>query len=150
MPDSFNQITVSIADPSILPLIKRFFHSQGMRAQAAKSDDIVIARDNTNNVNQIIGALRLCPVEGSWLLRSMCIDETFQRQGVGLNMLNKIQANLSSKSCYCFPYTYLENFYEKAGFQIINTADAAPEIQTLYEQYLKSGKKISIMQFLQR
>ena len=121
-----------------------------MRAQAAKSDDIVIARDNTNNVNQIIGALRLCPVEGSWLLRSMCIDETFQRQGIGLNMLNKIQANLSSKSCYCFPYTYLENFYEKAGFQIINTADAAPEIQTLYEQYLKSGKKISIMQFLQR
>ena len=144
MPDSFDNITVSIAEPSILPLIKRFFHSQGMRAQAAKSDDIVITRANGNI---IIGALRLCPVGDSWLLRSMCIDEKFQRQGIGLNMLINIRDNLSLKNCYCFPYTYLENFYEQAGFQIIDAADAAPEIQKQYEQYQTNGKKISLMQF---
>lgn len=120
-----------------------------MRSQAAKSDDIVITRANTDNGNLIIGALRLCPVENSWLLRSMCIDEAFQGQGIGLNMLKEIQANLSSKACYCFPYTYLESFYEKAGFKVINATDAAPEIQTLFKQYLNNGKKISIMQFHQ-
>ena len=118
-----------------------------MRAQAAKSDDIVITR--ANNENQIIGALRLCPVGGSWLLRSMCIDEKFQGQGIGRNMLDNIRDTLLSKSCYCFPYTYLENFYEQAGFQVIDAADATAEIQTLFEQYRRNGKKISIMQFSQ-
>ena len=120
-----------------------------MRAQAAKSDDIIITRTITDNGSAIIGALRLCPVKGSWLLRSMCIDEQFQGKGIGLHMLEQIQNNLSSKDCYCFPYTYLENFYKKAGFQIIDASDATPEIQALYEQYLKNGKNISIMQFRQ-
>ena len=149
MPDSFNNITVSIADPSILPLIKRFFHSQGMRAQAAKADDIVIARTSIDTTNKIIGALRLCPIEDSWLLRSMCIDEKFQRKGIGLKMLYTIQDSLSSKDCYCFPYNYLENFYKRAGFQVIDSDEAAPEIKRLYDQYLSNGKKISIMQFHQ-
>ena len=120
-----------------------------MRAQAAKSDDIVIARSDNDANKKIIGALRLCPVENSWLLRSMCIDESYQRQGIGLYMLNKIREQLSSKQCYCFPYQHLETFYASAGFQLIDASTATPEIQALFSQYCEQGKSISLTQFSQ-
>lgn len=146
MTDSFSQITVSTADVTILPLVKRFFHAQGMRAQAAKVDEIIIARNNHLPNNAIIAALRLCPVKGSWLLRSMCVDQNHQRQGIGLYMLEQIKHNLSEKKCYCFPHRHLESFYQTAGFLVVNENDANVEIRQLYQQYIESGKDILIMQ----
>lgn len=147
MTGSFPQITVSTADVTILPLVRRFFHAQGMRAQAAKVDEIIIARNNHLPNNAIIAALRLCPVKGSWLLRSMCVDQNHQRQGTGLYMLEQIKHNLSEKKCYCFPYRHLESFYQTAGFQVVNENDTNDEIKLLYQQYIESGKDILIMQF---
>lgn len=148
MTDSFSQFTVSTADVAILPLVKRFFHSQGMRSQAAKTDDVIIVRNTETKNNSIIGALRLCPLKDSWLLRSMSIESSYQRQGIGLYLLNQIKDNLKDKQCYCFPYRHLEYFYTKAGFKIINVESANEEIKILYRQYSKSGKDILIMQFV--
>lgn len=148
MTDSFPQITVSTADVTILPLVKRFFHAQGMRAQAAKVDEVIIARNDHASSNSIIAALRLCPIKGSWLLRSMCVDQGHQRQGIGLYMLEQIKANLSEKKCYCFPHRHLESFYRTAGFQIVDVNDVNNEIKLLYLQYIESGKDILIMQFV--
>ena len=148
MTDSLPQITVSTADVTILPLVKRFFHTQGMRSQAAKVDEIIITRNKQSPNNTIIGALRLCPVQNSWLLRSMSIEHSFQRKGIGLYMLKQIKDNLSKKECYCFPYKHLEEFYRKAGFQVIDESEANDEIRQFYRQYIESGKDILIMQFV--
>lgn len=133
---------------TILPLVKRFFHAQGMRSQAAKVDEVIIARNQQPASNTIIGALRLCPLSDSWLLRSMSIESSFQRKGIGLYMLEEIKTNLSEKKCYCFPYIHLEEFYRKAGFKVIDERDASDEIKQLYRQYTDSGKDILIMQFV--
>lgn len=146
MTDSLSQFTVSIADTAILPLVKRFFQSQGMRSQAAKSDDVVIIRDAAAN-NIIIGALRLCPVNGSWLLRSMSIDKDYQRQGLGLYMLEQIKTTLKDKQCYCFPYCHLESFYQAAGFIKTQASDADSGIEQLYKQYTEKGKQLLIMRY---
>lgn len=148
MTDSLTNITVTTADVAILPLVKRFFHSQGMRSQAAKADEVVIARDKQSANHAIIGALRLCPINDHWLLRSMSVQQAYQRKGIGLYMLEQIKASLRDKQCYCFPYPHLESFYRQAGFQIIDATEASDEIQQLYRQYLDSGKDILIMQYV--
>ncbi|MCK4708883.1 MAG: GNAT family N-acetyltransferase [Gammaproteobacteria bacterium] len=143
-----NKITIEKADPLILPLVKRFFSEQGMRAQAAKIDEVIIARLSNYSEHNIIGALRLCPIENSWLLRSMSIEKGYQRQGIGSFMLNQITRDLAEKGCYCFPFKHLEKFYQKAGFQLIEVTKASPEIQQLFQQYIDNGKDILIMQFI--
>jgi len=146
MPDSLNNISIEVADHAILPLIRRFFQHNGMRAQAAKSDRIYIARLLSDNNKPIIAALRLCKINQDWLLRSMCVEKNFQRQGVGLTMLKQIQTELKEKHCYCFPYTHLQSFYQQAGFKLIDSAQASPEIEQRFSQYSNNGIDIIIMQ----
>lgn len=118
-----------------------------MRAQAAKNDEVIIARYHLMPSKPIIGALRICPVENSWLLRSMSIENSYQRKGIGHFMLSQIQSSLSKKNCYCFPYRHLESFYQKAGFQVIDDKEATDEIRQPYQQYIDNGKDIILMQF---
>lgn len=147
-----DQISVTKADTLILPLVKRFFRDQGMRAQAAKADEIFIASlatGTTATSQTIIGALRLCPLGEHWLLRSMSIAQPYQRRGIGLFMLQQIQPVLAAKHCYCFPYSHLQSFYLQAGFQLADSSRCPPEIKRLFEQYLDAGKAICLMQFRQ-
>jgi len=144
MYDSFlNTITISQAEVNQLQLVKRFFKENGFRAQAAKSDIIYIATLE----HAIVGALRLCPYDKNWLLRSMCIKEEHRHKGIGLMLLKFIRNELQSKQCYCFPYDYLENFYHQAGFVRIDPPQAETNIVERYNSYISKGKKILIMKF---
>lgn len=127
----------------MLMQVKRFYREHKMKPQAAKSDDIYIALLN----NRLIGAVRLCPHENTWLLRSMCIKTNLRNQGIGHFMLSQLTEILAEKQCYCFPFTHLENFYNKTGFNKIESKDAAKVIEKKYSGYLANGKKILLMQF---
>lgn len=118
-----------------------------MRAQAAKADKIIIARLNDDRQHPIVGALRLCPIKDSWLLRSMSIDSRYQRKGFGLLMLAQIKQDLQQKHCFCFPYTHLLSFYQQAGFSLITEEQASDEIRALYRQYKEKRDNILIMQY---
>ncbi len=117
-----------------------------MRAQAAKADRIFIARLLSDKSKPVIAALRLCKIGEDWLLRSMCVEKKFQRQGIGLYMLKQIQTELAEKHCFCFPHSHLQSFYQHAGFQLIDSVQASPEIQQRFKQYIDSGRDILIMQ----
>jgi len=144
MRDSFlNTITISRAEVNQLQLVKRFFKANGFRSQAAKSDIIYIARQK----HSIVGALRLCLYDKSWLLRSMCIIENYRCKGIGIMLLKSIHDELDSKQCYCFPYNYLENFYQQAGFIRIEPQQASVIIADRYNSYIAKGKKILLMKF---
>jgi predicted GNAT family N-acyltransferase len=143
MLESLDNITIKKAEGFMLTQVKRFYREHKMKAQAPKTDDIYIALLN----NKLIGALRLCPYENSWLLRSMCIKTDMRGKGIGRFMLNQLTTIFHEKQCYCFPFNHLENFYKTVGFEKIPTGDAAEIIEKKYTGYLANGKKILLMQF---
>jgi len=118
-----------------------------MRAQAAKADRVFIARADTNKPKSIIAALRLCPLGNSWLLRSMCVDQPFQRHGVGRQMLKLLKAELATTNCYCFAWSHLQDFYQQAGFSLIDIDQASDEIANRFKQYADNNRDIQLMQF---
>ena len=126
-----------------MPQVKRFFRDQGFRAQAPKSEDIYIAQLE----QRIIGALRLQPFQPFWLLRSMCIDQDYQRQGIGLFMLKQLHAELNERQCFCFPFKYLDHFYQTAGFNPITPEQAPKIIADKFNHYRSQGKDILLHQF---
>ena len=127
----------------MLQQVKRFYREHKMKPQAPKSDDIYIALLN----NKLVGALRLCPYENTWLLRSMCIKTDLRGKGIGHFILTELVDTLAQKQCYCFPYSHLEKFYEKIGFEKIAPHDTDEVIAKKYNGYLANGKKILLMQF---
>jgi len=144
MRDSFlNTIIICKAEVNQLPQLKRFFKTNGFRPQAAKSDAVYMARQNQS----ILGALRLCCYNNSWLLRSMCVLEDYRHKGIGRFMLSSIAAELKDRQCYCFPHHYLESFYSKAGFSLIDPEQTEPIILGLFNNYVAKGRKIILMQY---
>ena len=143
MLESLEDITIKKAEGFMLTQVKRFYREHKMKPQAPKSDDIYIALLG----NKLIGALRLCPYESTWLLRSMCIKTDLRGKGIGHYMLSKLVEILAEKQCYCFPYSHLENFYHKIGFEKITSNDTAEVIEKKYNGYIANGKKILLMQF---
>ena len=148
MPDSLDKISVSLAEVTILPLVKRFFQANRMRAQAAKSDLVFIARLTDQQNNPIIGALRLCPVDSSWLLRSMVVDKNYQRQGIGHKILLEIKQELAEKKCFCYAYRHLQGFYQHAGFRCTELSEVPESIAQRFLQYQASHNEIILMQFI--
>ncbi len=136
-------IIINKAEPLILPQVKRFFRDHGFRPQAPKNDEIYIALLN----KQLIGALRISPIDQYWLLRSMCIHENYRRQGIGQFMLEQIKPTLNNKQCFCFPYEHLEKFYQTVGFHTIDTSQAPDVIVEKFNTYIKNGKKIKLQQY---
>ena len=136
-------IFISQAEVPQLPLVKRFLKENGFRAQVAKTDVAYIVKHKQT----IIGALRLCQYDSNWLLRSMCIKDSYRNMGIGRHLLSFIQPDLASKQCYCFAYSHLEKFYQQAGFCPVKPEQSSLVIRRKFDNYISRGKKILLMKF---
>lgn len=143
MRDSYSGYIVQKAEVITLPQVKRFYRDNGLRAQAAKADDVYVLKRKT----ELLAALRLCPLDESYLLRSMCVKEGMRREGLGGFFLAELQSVLETKQCYSFPYSRLQSFYENAGFVCKDIESAPDVISILFKRYLDGGKKIILMQY---
>ena len=112
-----------------------------MRAQAPRNDEVYIATQGT----KIIAALRLHPVNNVFLLRSMCVDSELRQQGIGSALLDYLQPRLQNIECYCYPFSHLQVFYERAGFEIISDTLVPESIRDKYQRYRSNGKDICLM-----
>jgi N-acetylglutamate synthase-like GNAT family acetyltransferase len=138
---SWNHVQVKKAEPLILPQVKRFYRQHGFRPQAPRTDDIYIAILDA----QIVGAVRLCPLEDCWLLRSMCIHCDYRGRGIGSYLLQRLQQVLRQKTCYCFPYSHLQGFDQDNGFEPVTDKAVPQEIMAKYRNYRSKGKDILLM-----
>lgn len=70
----------------------------------------------------VVGIVRLCQEHGVYVLRTMQVHPSYQRQNVGSKMLQNFEALLNEKrirETFCMPYAHLEAFYNGIGFKKI-------------------------------
>jgi len=137
------QLEFKQADHYSLPLVKQFYKKNGMRAQAPKGDLIFTASQD----NKIIAALRLHPVQGHYLLRSMCVASEIRHQGIGTALLQHLQKTLAEVECYSFPFSHLVKFYNRANFVACDISSVPEAIADKFNRYINNGKKICLMKF---
>ena len=131
------------ADHYSLPLVKRFYKKNGMRAQAPKGDLIFIALKD----HKIVASLRLHPVQSCYLLRSMCVAANQRKQGVGSALLQFLQPTLGKIECYSFPFEHLIEFYQRANFVLFESNSCPEAITDKFQRYIDKGKKIALMKY---
>ncbi|MBS0591580.1 MAG: GNAT family N-acetyltransferase [Proteobacteria bacterium] len=113
-----NAIDIIVANESEMPAAQRFYESLGYGGAAiAPSDFVVLAKAH----DKIVGIGRLSQEQNLLWLRGMQVALQFQRQGIGTNILRRLDQEIGDRWCCCLPHDYLVSFYRQAGFEPVTT-----------------------------
>ena len=131
---------------SHIPLVKQFYKQAQYFNQVGRKDEVYCLRA-IPFAKQIVAAVRLVKTADYLILRSMVVLPELQRQGLGKDLLQQITNTLNQRTCWCFPFEWLEGFYQSAGFECVQAEKAPKLIHTKYLQYRQQGRKILIMRY---
>ena len=130
-------------NPIRFPLVERFYQLN-YKVSKPKKDEAIWTLEQNNN---IIGAVRFCQLKQSQLLTGLAIDSQYRRQGLGLSLLQGVIPQMKQKTCYCFAYKYLQEFYQQAGFRLVEVNHLPEGLKARFERYCSSGKNLISMQW---
>ena len=138
--DVLKKVQIEKLESLYLPLVNRFYKNCRYSAKAGRGEEVYVAK----MAGQIIAAVRLSPKGGNrFFLRSFCVSPEYRRQGVGRILLRGIEPKLQAIFCYCYPFRYLQGFYQQAGFRPV---EQVPDtILQPYQRYCRQGRDIIIM-----
>ncbi|WP_165312473.1 GNAT family N-acetyltransferase [Vibrio ziniensis] len=130
-------------DPIKLPLLKRFY-KQHYPGTKPKSDELTIAAYDELTM---VAVVRFRPVSNYRLLTGMAVNESKRGIGLGSLLLEYCQNEILQENDFCFSYSHLQHFYEKAQFREISSEKLPNDLKTLFLRYSQSGKDLIPMQF---
>jgi len=131
--------------PERFPLANRFYKQCRFSAKCQRSDKVWVIRGEQR---QVVAAVRLVPRgDDAWLLRSLCVAPTLRGGAIGSALLEGIRPFLEQVRCYCYPFAYLQRFYERAGFVELAAEDAPADIRGPWEKYNRQGRDLLIMAY---
>jgi GNAT superfamily N-acetyltransferase len=126
------------------PLVKSFYKTARYLHQVGRKDEVFVLRELSQQ-NRIIAAARLVKTADYLILRSMVVLPELQKQGIGKYFLEQLKPSLINRSCWCFPFEWLESFYSDIGFVYYFPENAPILIRNKFHQYSEQGRKILIM-----
>lgn len=98
------------------------YTSLGYAAEIKPTDIVIVAQDN----DQIVGLVRLEIDMPVCVLRGMQVLPAYQRQGIGTQLLKKLNEVIAGRETWCIPHGWLTGFYGQIGFTQV-PEETAPE-----------------------
>lgn len=120
--------------------LSQFYKRNNYKGKVKSTDRVWVVVDSDA---QIIGAARFCHNAGLSILRGVWVEECLRQQGIGSQLLHALKLSGDIEGCYCFPYLYLEAFYQKQGFRLVEQAPAS--LQKLLTRYNHHEEKVILM-----
>lgn len=138
-------------DKQMVPLVNKFYKANRGRARAKSSDKVWVIRQS----GELVAALRVVQLSGHEFLTGVQVAIDKQNQGIATSLLTQVFDRLYGldnpqplvKPCYTFPYRHLVGFYERLGWQSIESDDLPIPLQTRFARYLGQGRDIGVMVF---
>lgn len=121
-----------------------FYSSVGYTNNIVDSDQVVVAELE----RKIIGIGRVSVEHGHYVLRGMQIEKAYQNKKIGTQILSELSNIISQEECYCIPYAWLEEFYEKIKFKQVSENIAPKFLQERICNYKTKGYNVIMMKRL--
>ena len=125
----------------LLPLVNRFYKANGHKGKAKGNERVFVLEQNSN----IVAALRACPEENGYWLRSVWVALPLRGQKLGSQLLKQAVLELSPAPSWCYPYDHLKKFYLQSGFKEIALETTPDSIQSRYLTYCKKQPELLLM-----
>ena len=129
------------------PAIDNFYKKNGRNGTARKDDLFFVAYSE----NKIFGCVRFCVEEGTSMLRTMYVDSSCRKQGVGRTLLEEFARYLDKnniRDVFCLPYIHLENFYGLIDFKVVPKKEVPQFLIDRSTTYAKNGTNTLYMKRL--
>lgn len=138
-PEGLNLIE---ANADSLYLFNRFYRQNGHKGKARPEHKTWgLTLDS-----ELVTVVRLEPFPWGILLRGLWVHKQHRGKGLGGQLLNLLQQELSSAPCFCLPYSDLIDFYRRHGFE--ETIQNTPEsLLQQWRRYLARGENLKVMQY---
>jgi predicted N-acetyltransferase YhbS len=133
--------TITQATPHDAKDIEAFYRQCGYGGGLNEKDLILIARSEA----KLVGVVRLCPKTGFFVLRGMQVLASFQRQGVGKQLLRSCTEQLVDRVCYCIPWQHLRLFYQQAEFQEVSPSKVPLLLRERFNHYISREMSVVLM-----
>ena len=124
--------------------IDAFYKKNGSSGRARDDDRFFIALID----GEVVGCVRFCIEENTPMLRTMYVDSTFRKRGIGLRLLQAFAQYLDEnhiQNVYCLPYTHLDRFYGQINFQIVQDDEVPLFLKIRSGEYAKKGTNTLFM-----
>ncbi|MGF1681963.1 GNAT family N-acetyltransferase [Photobacterium minamisatsumaniensis] len=131
-------------EPLRFPLINRLYKAH-YPAGKAKRDEVIWVGENDNGIQCCV---RFKQFDNYQLLTGMLVHPSIRELGVGQQLVQASKLQISQKTCFCFAFSHLESFYQRAGFQIISDSALPESLKSRIERYRQSGKALIPMRFV--
>ncbi len=133
-------MTIRFAEKSEYPAVLDHYLLCRYNAGLSDTDQVVIALED-----EIIGAVRIASENNVKVLRGMQVAPEWQREGIGLKMLQFLAEHIDLTDCYCLPYRHLIKFYGSIGFEVIDAKNAPSFLTERLKGYVDRGLDTIIM-----
>jgi GNAT superfamily N-acetyltransferase len=121
--------------------LRNFYRITDYGGSVAPADRVVYATEE----ERIIGAGCLSNEEGVLVLCGMRVLKEHHGRGAGSAILDSLVSEVSSRDCYCIPYSNLRNFYAAKGFEEIKPLEAPIFICNRFRDYRARGLDVILM-----
>lgn len=118
--------------------LDEFYKRNDSNGTARATDLFFVAYDE----NIIVGCVRYCVEEGTSMLRTMRVDSSYHRQGIGRELLKEFARYLDKyniRNVFCLPYPHLEAFYGMINFEAVEPKDVPQFLIDRAIDYAKDG-----------
>lgn len=146
---SKEQLIFKQVDPAALPLVDKFYHSQGYKIKCGRNERVFTL---SHPLHGHIVAARLLPQApmvlaepNDYWLRNLLVVKSYRKQGLGNLFMQKLLSQLETGDCYCFALTHLEQFYLDLGFQHLQPEGCNASVAKRYLQYRARGRDWLLM-----
>ena len=134
-------IEIAVAEKQELPSAQGFYESRGYGgAPIVSTDFVVIAKHQ----GKIVGIGRLCQEHDLLWLRGMQVSPELQRQGIGGQILRRLDSEIGARWSCCIPYSHLIEFYRRARFEQAH-GNIPPALSLRLSSYLERGLSVVAM-----
>ncbi len=139
------RIRIEIQDGArVKSTVDHFYQKNGSQGRARPDDLFFLALQG----DQLLGCVRFCVEEKTPLLRTMMVDESSRRKGIGQLLLQAFEEHLEQndiRNVYCIPFAHLDRFYGSIGFEVLNLSEAPAFLHERIQTYREGGKKYLCM-----
>ncbi|MCG3866290.1 MULTISPECIES: GNAT family N-acetyltransferase [unclassified Photobacterium] len=139
-----SQIIYRQLDPIRLPLVNKIYKSFYPSGKAKRDEIIWVAESN----HSIIASVRFKTIDNMQLLTGMLVAPEYRLQGIAYKLIEACRSQINRQTCYCFAFQELEVFYQKSGFQTIDSETLPNNIKQRFQRYANSGKNLIPMVYI--
>ena len=97
----------------------------GRDVEIAATEELVLEREDS----RVVAVARLATEHGVLVLRTMVVADGSRRRGIGSDLLERASNAISGRTCYCIAWSYLEDFYGRAGFRRVAADQLPPHLR---------------------